>query len=324
MIFASEKRSINKYQRDRIKITDKHVNETMKWITDRDITIMKLLLINGFLTAEQISMLAFNNLKPSSWQNKTNERLRRLYHAHCIDRFFPPSAKDAGSTGQHLILDHCGAKILQKHFGRTENKFRKKNYIPQDYKHRLKVLDFFSLLNLLNRQLGVVDNQGVGEIIQWKTERPLKFAHPDNGRVKMITVKPDAFCIYNAKGLIKHFYLECDNATEPIETLKTKLQNYKKYYDSGEWRQLGWARSLRVFPTVLFVFHEQELAERMASYSRTLNSSVRFLFTTYDNLFEDQYKEYVNGHGKRRLVLQERKIKILDEIWINKEGATSL
>lgn len=326
-LFVPEKRSIRKYERENIRITDKHVDDIMKWITPRDIELLKILLHHHFLTIDQIEMMVFNNLKPSSWRNKATERLRRLYHSHCIDRFFPPAEKDCGSLSQVVMLDYAGAKVLAKNAGRTEKfKWRKRDYIPQHYRHYLKIMDFKALLYVLNRQLGFTDEGTYGEILNWSTERIYKYPFADAGKVKIAKIIPDAFCIYkyHPQGKVKFFFLECDNATEPIEVIKSKLLNYKRWYESNEWRTERWAKAFKVFPAVLFVFHAEELAMEMAEYSKTIKSNIRFYFTDYKSLLEDDYKEYGSKSGKRRLVLQERKIKILDEIWKSKEGPVSL
>jgi hypothetical protein len=326
-MFLPEKRTITKFERENKRITDEDIDKIMRWITDRDIEILMLLLKNPFLTVEQIEMLVFSNLTTSMWRNKANKRLRRLYHSQCIDRFFPPTEKDAGSSQAHYILDYAGAKVLAKYKGHTGKfKFRKRDYIPQNYKHTLKILDFYSILHVLNRQLGYTSEGTVGEIVTWKTEQRKKFHYTANNRVNKGEIIPDAFCIYKhtAQGHLKFFFLECDNATEPMETLKGKILNYRRYFASGEWRQEKWAKVLGGFPAILFVFHNQEQVNEMVAYSRRLDSNLKFLFTTYDNLYEDERKLYVNSLGKKRYVPQRRKVNILSEIWSSKDGLVSL
>jgi hypothetical protein len=109
-----------------------------------------------------------------------------------------------------------------------------------------------------------------------------------------------------------------------METLKGKILNYRRYFASGEWRQEKWAKVLGGFPAILFVFHNQEQVNEMVAYSRRLDSNLKFLFTTYDNLYEDERKLYVNSLGKKRYVPQRRKVNILSEIWSSKDGLVSL
>jgi hypothetical protein len=111
-----------------------------------------------------------------------------------------------------------------------------------------------------------------------------------------------------------------------METLKGKILNYRRYFASGEWRQEKWAKVLGGFPAILFVVHTDELARELHSYSKRLNSNLRFMFTTYKSLCNDISKEYISSAGKRRLVLQERRVKILDNIWLcnKEEGLVSL
>lgn len=326
-MFLPEKFSVNKYQRENIRITDEYV-ESLSWLTDRDYHILKLLALNPFMTTEQIEMIVFNNLKPSSWRTKANERLRRLYKANCIDRWFPPCERDTGSSQAHYVLDNAGAKTLASKLGYTKKqfKFRKRSYIPQDYKHTLKVMDFYALLHILNRQIGFTNEGTAGEINSWETGRIYKFHYSSNNQTKEYRLIPDAFCTYtyDGYGSKKFFFIEFDNATEPIETLKNKILNYRRFFASGEWRQERWAREHNIFPAILFIFHDQDSVDEMVSYVRRLRSNIRFRFTTYDKLVEDKSKLYVSKQGKKRLVLQERKIKILDEIWNSKDGLVRL
>lgn len=325
-IFIPERRMIHKFSREDVRINDSLIDSIMKWVTLRDLEILELLAFHPFLTTNQLEMMVFNNLSPSSWRNKANERIRRLYNAQCLDRFFPPVGEGMGSSVQHLILDYAGYKVLAKSKDyEGKSNWRKVSYIPQDYKHTLKVFDFKALLHVLNRQLGSTDEGTVGEIIHWGN-KGYKFIHAENGRVKKKTIIPDAFCIYKytGHGHIKSFFLECDNSTEPMKTLKDKIINYRNFYESNEWKTEKWYGALRRFPTVIFVFHEQEKVNELLVFLRRIQSNVRFLFTTYDQLFEDEWKEYRSGEGKKRLVLQNRKIKILEEIWEGKNGLETL
>jgi hypothetical protein len=270
-------------------------------------------------------MMFFNDLKPSSWRNMATQRLRRLYDTHCIDRFFPYTPSLAGSSEQVCILDYAGARLLGKMKGYTKFKWKKRSYIPQGYKHYLKILDFKALLFVLNRQIGYTSEGTVGEIIKFNTQVMKKYYYNADNQVKEGRIIPDAFCVYKytGNGHLKFFYLECDNATEPIETLQQKLHNYRRYYASGEWRKEDWAKASKAFPAVLFIFHNQEQVDEMVAYSRRLNSNLTFLFTTYSDLYIDDYKIYVNSLGKNRKVIQNRYVRILDSIWSSKDGLVS-
>lgn len=327
-IFTPERKTINKYKRTDVRITDEYVDSILKWTTPRDHEILKALVKYPFLSTSQIEMIIFNNLSPSSWRNKALERLRKLYQANCIDRWFPMVEEGAGSSEAHYILDYAGARALAKQLGytRKEFKFRKLNYVPQDYRHTLKIFDFKALLYVLNRQLGYTDEGTRGEILHWSNEVHYKFVHAENGKVKKQTIIPDAFCIYQNEPLSnpKIFFLEIDNSTEPIQTLKSKIINYSNFHQSGAWREERWFRVVRRFPTVCFTFHEQEKVDEMVAYIKRTKTNIRFLFTTYDRLFDDKFKEYKSNSGKRRLVLQERKVNILDDIWDGKNGREGL
>jgi hypothetical protein len=317
-MFVPEKRTITKYERENIRITNEYV-ESLSWITDRDYEILKLLVKHQFLNTSQIEMMIFNDLKISNSRNRANDRLRRLYKANCIDRWYPPVERDAGSSEAHYVLDYAGAMALASKLGYTKKqfKFRKRDYIPQHYRHYLKIIDFKALLHVLNRQLGYTDEGTIGEIIRFDTEQMKKFHFTMDNKVHQGKLIPDAFCIYKytARGDSKFFYLECDNATEPIETILGKVNNYRRYFASGEWRNEKWSKLFNGFPIILFIFHKDEQAKELIDYTRRINTNLNFMSTTYDKLYVDTFKEYRNSLGKRRLVPQSRHVKILEDIW---------
>jgi hypothetical protein len=327
-LFTPEKRTIKKYDREYVKVNDEHIEKIMRHITERDIEILQLLLNRPYLTTTQIEMMVFSNLKPSSWRNKANERLRKLYHAHCIDRWYPPTEKDAGSSESHYVLDRAGALFLAKRLGysKGEYKWRKRNYIAQNYKHTLKIFDFEALLKLLNRQIGVAQDGGtLGEMLQWRTEynARIKYTYREDGKKPMKgELIPDAFCIYNAHSRVKLFFLEIDNATMDLEQLKMKIRRYVECYKSRAWKETEWGRRIpdNVFPAVCVVMHDDKSITELRKYIVSLRSNIRFLFSTYDKLVTCEYKDYMNNGGKTRRVLQEIKVNLLEDIWrTNKE-----
>jgi hypothetical protein len=277
-------------------------------------------------------MMIFSDLKPSSWRNKASERLRRLYNAYLIDRWYPPVDSGAGSSEAHYVLDVCGAKLLAKSLGHDIAKvnYKRRVYVPQTYRHTLKVYDFKAMLHVLNRQLGVIDGGTVGEIMMWKMEHETKLIYhrqTEDGRTVKDWLVPDALCAYKyrANGALKLFFLEADNATEDIETLKAKMRNYIMCYRSGEWQEQKWAKLFQgMFPAVLVLLHDKDRAEQLARYSRNLKSNILFLFATYEDLVECNYKSYGNCHGKTRKVLSSIKVNLLEPIWLNSRNENKI
>jgi hypothetical protein len=78
------------------------------------------------------------------------------------------------------------------------------------------------------------------------------------------------------------------------------------------------------FPAICFIAHDEKTIKELSDYVRRKQSNIRFLFTTYDKLSSVTQKEYVSQKGKRRLVQQDLKVNILDNIWISKDGVVSL
>lgn len=341
-MFTPEKRMINKYTRNNIKIDEKFLKEVKHWLTNRDYKILYLLYRFPFLTVEQIEMIVFGNLSPASWQNKANERLRRLYHAHLIDRWFPPVSKGAGSSQQHVVLDKAGFIMLKGYLKEQLNankirKFRKRTYIPQTYQHTLKILDFYALLHVLNRQLGIIkDVNGkeegtIGNVYGFKIEgdddkdtvsenRLSMFYKDKQGERNM--VRPDAFFVYSIRGKAKVFFLEIDNSTMDIEQLESKIKRYNKLFESGEWKKKRWAKTITngKFPSVLLLMETEEAVNKVVKMIKKTNTNIRFYLTTYNKTITQEYKKYENSIGKKRMVVQNVKINLLEDIWVsNKE-----
>jgi hypothetical protein len=298
-------------------------------------TILRLLLDHPFLKTSHIEMMVFCDLKPSSWRNKCTERMRRLYTNGLVDRFFPPVDSGAGSSEAHYMLDNMGAMTLSVYLGydRRNIKWKKRTYITQDYMHTMKVFDFKSMLYVLNRQLGVIGEGTVGEILHWRSNRESRILDDKEkqDRLRMVyrtedgkkgEIEPDALCIYkyNAKGSAKLFFLEIDNATEDMNTLQSKIRRYVECYRSGVWRDTQWGKATGMFPAIIIVMHSQEEMGKLCRYSRTIKSNLRFLFTTYDKLHECEWKEYENARGKTRRVLQDIKINLLENIYRTNQG----
>jgi hypothetical protein len=317
-MFVPERRTINKYKREPIRINDEHIKKVLSWITERDVRILKLLLTHPFLKTSQIEMMVFSDLKPSSWRTKCNERMRRLYHAHCVDRWYTPVGSGEGSSEAHYVLDNLGTKILAIKLGYKEeiNKFRKRVYLPQTYKHSLKIFDFKAMLHVLNRQIGVIDGHTVGEILKWRTEHEATINYRSDGKKGQVI--PDAFCIYKyTPTLVKPFFLECDNATMDLNQLKSKIRRYLDCYESGDWRETDWARLIKTFPPVIIVMHSFDDVRKLTAFIRTNKSNIRFLLTTYSDLITRNFKSYPNNHGKVREVLSDIKINLLEPIYVN-------
>jgi hypothetical protein len=180
----------------------------------------------------------------------------------------------------------------------------------------MKIYDFRALLWLF------VYQTANSEILQMKIEHPIRFINRET-RKKSVLV-PDMFTIIrDSKTSFKIFYVEFDNATEPISTLKAKVDKYINYYQSGEWMNENWARR-GLFPAILFLFHTEQIAVEFANYVKTKNTNMRFLCSTYSMLTQDDWKDYVSRRNKTKYVLQERDVRIFDEIWIGKEGITKI
>jgi len=153
-----------------------------------------------------------------------------------------------------------------------------------------------------------------GEIIYWQQDPYTKRSFTLNN--KRYTFRPDIFVIYKySQNRIKIMFVECDNATESINRLKGKIRMYHNYFLSGVWRQEYWSRSIpNTFPLVVFLTTVKNDSSKLNRYSESIDSPIRFIFLTYDQLIDFQYKIYESSFGKKRSVLQSIESKILDLI----------
>lgn len=311
-LIVPEKHKVEKFGRESIKINNKHIESCLRWLTKRDLRILRLLHQYPYLTTSQIELFVFRNLKPSSWRNKANERLRKLYQNHLVDRWFPPPQTGCGTIESHYILDIGGAKILNLKGVPEMEQFRKLDYIKQNYKHSLKLYDFRAMLSLLTSQEDF-------KVKEWKLE------HESTMRfIKKDEVVPDAFCQFVHNGRLKAFFLECDNGTMSTLQLKDKIRRYTMLYDSGEWKQTEWAKELKAFPPVLVIMHTDEDVKELNEHTSKLKSNIRFLYCKYDDLIDKDVIVYESARGKRREVPQSVRVRLLEPIWIHKNGRIML
>jgi hypothetical protein len=313
-MIVPEKRVAERYPRDNIRVDNRHIESVLKWLTDRDILILRYLNRYPFLTTGQIEMFVFNNLKPSSWRNKSNERLRKLYKAHLVDRWYPPTA--VGSAESHYVLDVGGAKILALKGTKEMEKWRKRDYVPQTYTHTLKIIDFRAMLSVLQKQESF-------EVLTFRTEKKNAMEYPMNGGKKG-EVQPDALCIYKSNNRIKAFFLECDNGTMTENQLKSKIIRYNQLFKSEEWKKTDWAQKLKAFLPIVFVMRTEEDIRNLNAYTSKLESNIKFYYTTYDDLIEKDTIIYENRRGKTREVPQAIRIRLLEAIWTHGEGKVNI
>jgi hypothetical protein len=63
--------------------------------------------------------------------------------------------------------------------------------------------------------------------------------------------------------------------------------------------------------------HDKEDVRKLAGYIRSIESKIRFLLTTYDQLIDRDFLVYENeSSGKSRSVLTDMRVNILEPIWI--------
>lgn len=312
-VFSSESREVQKYKRDPIEVNKEYVNSILEnrhvgfSLTERDILILQLLYEHYFLTTEQIEMMAFSDLKPSNWRTKANQRIRKLYLAHCVDRWFPPVPSGTGSAQQHVILDVAGIMILEsKHFVLDGIKrWKNRGYLVNEtYKYISKIYDFKSLLVLLSNRIG----HDQSRIMKWNTHTGalLKCLGGVDSENESL---PAAYCEYWCKNRgHKRFYLEIDYKELSIHSFKDRIkENIKK---DAYTITIG-----NENPFVLILTDSEKRRDEIKEYIELLDTKIKFYLTVTDNLSDREYVTYTSKKGKKREVLSEIKVNIFEEIW---------
>ncbi|MNS96193.1 hypothetical protein D3C72_1304800 [compost metagenome] len=103
------------------------------------------------------------------------------------------------------------------------------------------------------------------------------------------------------------FFLEIHLIDEETFGIRNKISLYEEYYFSYPNKD--------EFPTVLILTDCTETIDELSSFIKSRTSEIRFLLTTFDELSDKKYVTYISKLGKKRDVLSDIKVKILDPIW---------
>ena len=188
-------------------------------ITERDVSILRLVRDHRFINTEQIHALVGGS------QHNVTERLSRLFHHGYLDR--PAHQRELRAEGYRVMvyaLTPKGAQAMAQPSGEPvvvsphlneDNRTAKRSYLA----HTLMVSQFRVCLELACRARPDL------HLTQWRvSDRPLARVFVGLERVAVI---PDAhFVIEAADGRAAHFFLEADRGTMSQGRFLSKLQSY--------------------------------------------------------------------------------------------------
>jgi hypothetical protein len=218
---------------NRLYVTSKMLAELRSALTPRQHQVLTTLDRVRLATSLQLERLHFTDVS----RRQARRALTRMTHQRLLLRL-PRivGGPSAGSGGYVFGLDTAGARLIA-----DDGKRRQPWSIGLPFlNHTLAVTELYVRLVEAHR-LGALElTSFTSEPKCWR-----RFAGPGGGRV---TLKPDANVVTRLGKYEDRWLLEVDRGTEPPSTLKTKCEQYRRYWQTGtEQARTG------IFPRVLFV-----------------------------------------------------------------------
>jgi len=219
-------------------------------LTDRDRAILRLIHQHRVFTTHQLASIFFDSV------DRAEHRLRELAQEHALDRFRPRLGLGEGSAPYHYVLGPAGAAVVAAEHGielrHLDPPYRRDQPLQiahsQRLGHLVGVNGFFAALAAYARQHAPKDAQigpwgaqcawDVAEdtsgsdaaqdrppitqgaaLVAWWPERK---CHDRWGHL----VRPDGYGRWHQHGREIDFFVEYDRATEPLDRLAGKLDDY--------------------------------------------------------------------------------------------------
>ena len=266
---------------DRLPITRRAKAPPSFTLTKRDVLILQALADYGQLTSEHIQRLYFPTVSSSSASCRL--RLRLLYHHGYVQRKEQPQVLTDGRKPLVYFLDTLGARTLEEFTSKT---FKRAD--PHINPHLL-------LINDLRVAVATSAQKNGWTVEQWVDERTI--------RRHNLVVSPDGYfrlVVPLERERVYHCVVECDRGTETLQTFAGKVSAYDTLYNSGKYREVFGATSMRVLVVALSV----ERMMNLKSAVEQAGGKSRYFFTTYEDLKGDIFTEdiwYLGGKlGKDR------------------------
>ncbi|MGW0734481.1 replication-relaxation family protein [Streptomyces sp. NPDC002851] len=186
-----------------------------RFLTTRDLWLVRMLYEHRVLTTHQITRLAFTTLRSAQ------RRLRLLHHHAVLDSFRP--LVQSGSAPEHYTLGPAGAALLAAHTGleRAAIGWRPTSTARIAYSpslgHDLGVND---LLTHLAARARTHPTTGLPV---WLSERSCTRRWGD-------MIRPDAYAHFTDGSRLLPFFLEYDTGTQrPLGRIEAKLPGYATF-----------------------------------------------------------------------------------------------
>jgi len=291
-------RKISKFKRasDNTELTVKDIYKK-HILTPRDKEVLLSLYYQRCLTTRQIAEMHYKYSKGkinSQAELIARRRLRKLFDAQIVDRFFIDIGNEGTSQG-HIILDKLGAQIVAGLLNQPEKELSwayEMNEARLPFlKHMVQTNEFYLYLLRKAKELG-------HEILGYRTEQHVRHTFTFWG--KKMVCNPDAYGQYwfsEDEGF--HFFLEWDNGTMSIPIFQRKHQRYTAYYASKAFLPI-----YEEFPLILTVTTNLDRACKLKNAIYGIdNTDLQWLFTSTEKASEDPLGHIWYGREKEPVAL---------------------
>ena len=255
-------------------------------LSERDVTVLRLLLRFRLLTTIQLQRLVMTEGSPTTRARRMRsvlQRLRRIGVVQQLNRHI--GGIRAGSEGTVYRLTGRGIGALNRLDGIERRRIGGEpgeRYV----RHVLTVSE-------LNVTLVEQTRDSTDELLVFEAE-PVSWRSYTGPYGGVVTVRPDAF-VRTARRDYEHTsFVEVDLATESVATVGRKCRAYVAYWQSGtEQRQLG------TFPRVVWVVPDERRQRQVMTAVQRLPLEHRHLFavTTFDHANRVLFGDFTPEEG---------------------------
>jgi protein involved in plasmid replication-relaxation len=270
-------------------------------VTDDDVVIIRQLARYRFLRSTHIAALVGRSV------DRTNDRLRLLYHAGYLDRphaqldYYPtsgsaPMVYALANRGARLLIDRYGIEFANVDWSRKNHKAGR-SFIE----HQLEIVDFQVGLDRATRDRDDIRVMHADEIIASMPDQPRVRRNPFALRVKLmhkgigreVGVVPDfVFALQFLVGAKHSFMVEIDRGTMPVvrsdfeqTSFAKKMRAYLTAHAAKQHEQrFGW-KTFRVLTVTTDEYRKRSMIDALRSL-RVAHSpgASLFLFATREQL----------------------------------------
>lgn len=236
--------------------------KSYKFLTTRDMNVLKTLYYNRFMSTDQIRRLFYNTKEDGTetlyGDIVTRRRLKKLRDHRLIKSYHRADCKD-----MLHIVDHDGLFIVASMLNTTWSQLyysNKKDLLAYGFaEHSLMITEvYIKLLEETKKNNGEIELFQVEKLNEKRFEldgTPYKF-------------RPDAFMIYRpekSENRVRLYFLEVDNSTESPIIFKSKISQYEAYYKSNLFQQ----EYSGLFPEVIVICRDQNRIDRLENMTKT-------------------------------------------------------